>query len=591
MHSWLVIDFFGDSRKTGEPGSSLTSTIFTQSFIGLLFAAVFIPEEQGLGVAYVAANLSLSTMLIGIGLLGDPKRTKREAADELLVRTAPMPAGSLAIARLLHGAFYLGLVSTGMAIPAGVLCYWACDHRIAAVFLYILMATVVAGLLAGALAVFARFAMLLLGPIRAQLVAGSLKAALLAGGFLGFVACLPHMGDTADALPMGRTGAMLWPPYWAARVVDKPLEAGLFWALLSGLALVLFALATLANRLRQNRVQSRPARRGLLSRLDRVLPELLEIEETEAGSSLVRVAYPAVTSALDASQLLNVLFGNSSLLPGLSLVDVDFPDEMLVAFGGPRRGVAGLREATGRDEGALTCTALKPMGLRPDELARLAALFARAGIDVIKDDHGLADHPFCPWEERVRACQEAVAATNAREGTRALYAPNLCGAPTEVTRQAALASGLGARAAMVEPMLAGVGTLHALACSSDESLLLAHPALGGACAIAPELLLGRLFRLFGADAVIYPHHGGRFAYSEQRCRALARRLRETWGPLRPAMPVPAGGMSVERVDELLAFYGDDVMLLLGGSLYLAGDELEARARDFVEKVRRGGSPR
>lgn len=322
-----------------------------------------------------------------------------------------------------------------------------------------------------------------------------------------------------------------------------------------------------------------------------ILPELKSIEVISEGRCRIQIAYPVVTSALDATQLVNVLFGNSSLQPGLSLADVELPDEMLVAFGGPRQGLAGLREATGRPRGALTCTALKPMGLSPPELARIAALFTRAGIDVIKDDHGLADHPFCPWEERARACNEAVEEANAAGGTRTLYVPNLIGPPGEIARQSTLARDLGIRAVMVQPMLSGVGTLHALARTMDETLLLAHPALAGTAGMAPEALLGRLFRLFGADAVIYPHHGGRFAYSEERCRELADRLRAPWGPLRPAMPVPAGGMSVERVDELLAFYGEDVMLLMGGSLYLAGENLESRAQHFVERVRTGsGAP-
>jgi ribulose-bisphosphate carboxylase large chain len=40
----------------------------------------------------------------------------------------------------------------------------------------------------------------------------------------------------------------------------------------------------------------------------------------------------------------------------------------------------------------------------------------------------------------------------------------------------------------------------------------------GAARITPPLLLGKLFRLFGADAMIFPHHGGRFGYSAATCR-------------------------------------------------------------------------
>ena len=34
--------------------------------------------------------------------------------------------------------------------------------------------------------------------------------------------------------------------------------------------------------------------------------------------------------------------------------------------------------------------------------------FAKGGIDLIKDDHGLANQNYAPYEERVRACCAAV---------------------------------------------------------------------------------------------------------------------------------------------------------------------------------------
>ena len=70
------------------------------------------------------------------------------------------------------------------------------------------------------------------------------------------------------------------------------------------------------------------------------------------------------------------------------------------------------------------------MGLEPAQLAALCGTFARAGIDLIKDDHGLADHPFCPFEARVEACLAAIEAAARETGRRALYVPNLTGRPT-----------------------------------------------------------------------------------------------------------------------------------------------------------------
>src|SRR6202040_2651422 len=83
--------------------------------------------------------------------------------------------------------------------------------------------------------------------------------------------------------------------------------------------------------------------------------------------------------------------------------------------------------------------------------------------------------------------------------------------------------------------------------------------------IAPAFVLGKLFRLLGADAVIFPNHGGRFGYTPDTCRALAGQACADWDGIRPSLPVPAGGMTLDRVPEMLDFYGPDAMLLIGGS--------------------------
>jgi len=49
--------------------------------------------------------------------------------------------------------------------------------------------------------------------------------------------------------------------------------------------------------------------------------------------------------------------------------------------------------------------------------------------------------------------------------------------------------------------------------------------------------------------------------------------------------VPAGGMTVERVREMVEGYGIDSMLLIGGALLAAGERLLERSREFVAAVR------
>jgi ribulose-bisphosphate carboxylase large chain len=307
------------------------------------------------------------------------------------------------------------------------------------------------------------------------------------------------------------------------------------------------------------------------------------IQAIEDGHRVV-LEQPSATVGDDPAQLLNVLFGNSSLQPDVELEDVALPPVLMRYLGGPRFGLPGIRKASGVARRALTCTALKPMGLPVPALAGLAATFARAGIDVVKDDHGLADQAFAPFEHRVRACQAAIDDVCARTGRRTLYVPNVSGTPDRLRRQVDVARAAGVGAVMLSPMLIGLPAFVALVRERLELPVLAHPAFGGTQRVWPVALLGRLFPAFGADAVIFPSFGGRFSYDRETCGALADALRMPRGGAEPVLPMPAGGVALERVPELLAFYGPDTAQLVGASVLADPARIEARSRELVEAV-------
>jgi ribulose-bisphosphate carboxylase large chain len=316
-----------------------------------------------------------------------------------------------------------------------------------------------------------------------------------------------------------------------------------------------------------------------------IVGQVEHIEPVADHRFRVVIAQPLAAAAGDPAQLLNLLFGNSSLQPDLVLEDVVLPDEALTFLSGPRYGIAGLRALSGVNGRPLLATALKPMGLAPEALADLARQFALGGLDLVKDDHGLADHAVCPFERRVEACLAAVEAVHQETGHRTLYVPNLIGTPERVRDQLRFARSAGAPAVMLSPMLLGLPSLAELATHAQLPIL-THPALAGVLRAAEAALLGTLFRWYGADAVIFPHAGGRFSYSLETCGGIARALRTPHVQLKPALPVPAGGIHLDRVAELVAFYGMDCMLLIGGSLYEAGDRLAEATRALVEGIAR-----
>jgi len=275
----------------------------------------------------------------------------------------------------------------------------------------------------------------------------------------------------------------------------------------------------------------------------------------------------------ELTQLLNVLFGNISLLSGFRLMGLELPPSLLGRFGGPRFGPAGLRALLDAPHRPLLCTALKPMGLSPRELAELARSFVLGGVDFIKDDHGLADQPFCRFEPRVEQVARAVAQANAESGGRCLYLPNVTAPSDRLSQRVAFAKQAGAGGLLICPGLIGLDSMRSIAEDDAVALpIISHPALQGSMVVSADQGIGhqvfaQLLRLAGADACIFPNLGGRFSWSAAECRALVHGCQTPMAALRPSFPVPAGGMRLDRVAEMVAFYGREVILLIGGNLH------------------------
>lgn len=314
---------------------------------------------------------------------------------------------------------------------------------------------------------------------------------------------------------------------------------------------------------------------------DNIVGRVAALHAADGDSHLAAIRLAMATTGFDVAQTLNMLFGNASLHANVELVDVDFPPEFLTHFTGPRHGIDGLRRRLEIPRRPLTCAALKPQGLSSEALAALCYTFGANGVDVVKDDHGLADQSYAPFAKRVAACQRAIARAERESGRPHVYAPSLVGSPRALVEQARIARAEGVGAVLLAPALIGMPVFHELVDAHLDVPVIAHPAYAGAARVAPPLLLGKLFRWLGADAVIFPNFGGRFAYSRDECAQIAANGRGDWAGYHRALPVPAGGLAVERVAELVHFYGPDMMLLIGGALLADGDRLPERTRAFV----------
>ncbi len=309
--------------------------------------------------------------------------------------------------------------------------------------------------------------------------------------------------------------------------------------------------------------------------LSDIVGTVVSIQQVDDRLFDVRIALASDTVGDDAGQCMNMLFGNTSLQDDTILLDADVP----ATFGGVRQGLAALRSRLGVAARAFAGSALKPQGMPVARLAALAERFAMGGLDFIKDDHGLADQRYSPFAERVPAIAEAVARATRSTGHPTRYIPSLSGDLDAMRAQLRLAQACGLDCAMLAPAIAGFATLRTLADAFPDFVLFAHPALGGAARIAPDLLIGKLFPAFGAGGAIFPTYGGRFGYSQDTCQRLAGNARAN-----DSLPIPAGGMTLARTAEILDFYGADTMLLIGGNLLMARERIPEESARFARAV-------
>ncbi|KOR28612.1 hypothetical protein TI04_10605, partial [Achromatium sp. WMS2] len=220
-------------------------------------------------------------------------------------------------------------------------------------------------------------------------------------------------------------------------------------------------------------------------------------------------------------------------------------------------------------------------------LAQKAHHMALGGLDIIKDDHSLTNQPFGPYAERVTQISAAIHQANTQTGHNTLYFANITAPTDQIWDRAHLAKQQGAGGFLICPGLTGFDTMRALA--DDDTLalpIISHPSLLGAFVtnqdhgIEHGVLFGTLNRLAGADAAVFTNYGGRFAFTINECQSIAHACTAPLHNIAPIFPVPAGGMTLDRIKDLHQTYGHEVTYLIGGALIAHSPDLTANCKHF-----------
>ena len=103
--------------------------------------------------------------------------------------------------------------------------------------------------------------------------------------------------------------------------------------------------------------------------LDSIVGKIEGFSQIKDNLFKATISYAIEITGFNLIQLLNVIFGNSSMKPDIRVQKIDLPKELLKFFKGPRFGKDGLRKLLGVPERPLLCSATKPLGLSSQELA------------------------------------------------------------------------------------------------------------------------------------------------------------------------------------------------------------------------------
>jgi 2,3-diketo-5-methylthiopentyl-1-phosphate enolase len=290
---------------------------------------------------------------------------------------------------------------------------------------------------------------------------------------------------------------------------------------------------------------------------------------------VVRIAYPAHNIADQIPLLLATTYGEGASTGPLRLLDLELPESFTAARPGPRLGIAGVRERLNVPTRPMLVTMMKPaIGLSPEESGRIFRDLAMGGVDMVKDDELLVSTPWSSIVDRVRAHERAATEVHEQTGHRTLSFVNVTERPDRMLEQARRAVEAGASGLMVDCVAVGVSAVEMLA--EDPALdvpILGHLAFSGAIYAAPtsgvssHLVLGKLPRLAGVDVMVYPAPYGSLTLLRSKYLRIARTLTGELHRIRPALPVPGGGLHAGMVPRLMADLGTDFAIGAGGAVH------------------------
>lgn len=317
------------------------------------------------------------------------------------------------------------------------------------------------------------------------------------------------------------------------------------------------------------------------------------VKEINEKDSTAKISFPVEDFSVDIGGIPNILSVVAGNLYGLKevkavkLMDVNFPEEIVTQFPGPRFGIEGVRKilGTAKSRRPHLGTIVKPkIGLNPEQHAQVAYDAAIGGLDLVKDDETLSNQKFNPLEARLVRTMEMMDRAKEETGKKCLYAVNVT--HDDVLESGQLAVDNGANCLMIDVVTNGFPGLMLLR-KNFKLPIHVHRTMHGAITRMPHhgidmLVLSRLVRLAGGDQL---HVGcARGKMEKEGYMDNYHALRMHWFGLETVFPVCSGGVHPGYIESNIKAGGTDMIIQAGGGVHGHPGGTVSGARAMVQAM-------
>jgi 2,3-diketo-5-methylthiopentyl-1-phosphate enolase len=318
--------------------------------------------------------------------------------------------------------------------------------------------------------------------------------------------------------------------------------------------------------------------------------ELATDVKSDRRAFVLQLAFPNSNLGSSFPLILTTLLGNDvSTSIQLKLIDIQVSSSLAASLGGPRFGIQGIRQLTGVKGRPLLLNVLKPCtGFPPEAAVPWFRESALGGTDVIKDDELLGNPSFNQVLQRVTLMQKTAEQVFQETGHRTLYCVNVTDRADVALDNARKAVELGVDMIMINAIFSGLGLLQSLAADQSVNVpILAHFAgfatmtEAQSSGISSPLLLGKLLRLAGADAVSITSPYSAYPLLREKFVRTAQLMSLPLYEIKAALPVPGGGVHPSTAWRLVHDLGPDIMLSVGGAIQGHPNGAAAGARAMI----------